>query len=168
MFVPEYHYDDPLTGEPYHRVKFSLEGERARKATVWAETSTATGDFRYLIVATRDGGKVISIVDRRPPLLTREERQARVSSLLQDAGWAFFADNEVDVREQAAALGDYWLKVKVVGERERLAEKGVVGCAWLTEKGELLKGVKELAELEKEVQRLAGGGKKGLLGGLFG
>ena len=128
MFVPEYHYDDPLTGEPYHRVKFSLEGDRAgRKATVWAEVSSATGDFRYLIVGTRDGGKVISIVDRRPPLMTREERQARVSSLLQDAGWAFFADNEVDVREQGGALGDYWLKCKVVTEAERVAEKGGVG-----------------------------------------
>ena len=162
MFVPEYHYDDPLTGEAFHRVKFTLEGDRGgRKAGVWAEVASATGEFRYLIVASRDLGKVISIVDRRPPLMTREERQARVTSLVQDAGWSFLADNEVDVREQARALGDYWLKVKVVTDAERVGEKGVVGCAWVTETGEVVKGLKDLAELERMVQRLArkkGGG----------
>jgi hypothetical protein len=165
MFVPEYHYDDPLTGEPYHRVKFTLEGDRGRKAGVWAEVASSTGEFRYLIVANRDLSKVISIVDRRPPLMTREERQARVTSLVQDAGWAFFADNEVDAREQARALGDYWLKVKVVTDADRVVERGVVGCAWVTEQGEVVKGLKDLAELERMVQRLAR--KKGAAGGLW-
>lgn len=143
----------------YHRVKFSLEGERGRKATVFAEVASGTGEFRYLLVVSRDfaaGGKVISIVDRRPPRMTREERQARVSSLLQDAGWAFVADNEVDAREQARVLGDYWLKVKAVTDAERVAASGVAGAAWLAPSGEPVgKGVKDLAELERMTQRLA-------------
>lgn len=86
--------------------------------------------------------------------MTKEERQARVTTLLQDAAWVFFSDNEVDVREQAAALGDYWLKVKAVTDADRVNEAGVVGAAWRTDKGELLKGVKELAELERATLRL--------------
>ena len=37
----------------------------------------------------------------------------------------------------------------------------MVGCAWVTETGEVVKGLKDLAELERMVQRLArkkGGG----------
>ncbi len=135
-------------------MKFSLEGDRNRKATVYAEVAPGTGEFRYLIIVTRDGSKVISIVDRRPAAMTKEERQARVTTLLQDAGWVFFADNEVDTKEQARALGDYWLKVKAVGDAERAAEAGVQGAAWRTERGELLKGIKDLAELERATLRL--------------
>jgi hypothetical protein len=122
---------------------------------VYAEVAPGTGEFRYLIIVTRDGSKVISIVDRRPAAMTREERQARVTTLLQDAGWAFLSDNEVDTREQAAALGDYWLKVRAVGDADRVAAEGVAGAAWKTDRGELLKGVKDLAELERATLRLA-------------
>jgi len=139
-----------------------LEGERSKKATVWAEMCSSTGEFRYLIVVTRDGSKVISIVDRRPPELSREERQARVSSLLQDAGWAFMYDSDVDGSEQGLALGDYWLKVKTVRDPERMAAAGVIGCGWVTETGEVFKGVKDFDNLEKMVQRLARGEKPGL------
>ena len=147
----------PPPPNSYHRVKFSLEGERNRKATVYAEVATTTGEYRYLIVVSRDGTKVISIVDRRPAEMNKEERQARVSTLLQDAKWDFIADNEVDLREQARALGDFWLKVKSSGDEERAAAAGVVGAAWRTETRELIKGTKELVELEKMTQRLARG-----------
>ena len=120
---------------------------------------SSSGEFRYLIVVTRDGSKVISIVDRRTPELSREERQARVSSLLQDAGWAFMYEAEVDGAEQGLALGDYWLKVKTVKDPERLAAAGVIGCGWVSEVGEVFKGVKDFETLERMVQRLARGEK---------
>lgn len=106
---------------------------------------------------SRDGSKVISVTDRRPAEMSQSERQARVTTLLQDAGWSFIADNEVDLREQARALGDYWLKVKSTGDADRAQAAGVTGAAWLTETGELIKGTKELVELEKMTQRLARG-----------
>ena len=155
--LPPRSFTFPHSIRSYHRVKFSLEGERNRKATVYAEVATGTGEYRYLIVISRDGTKVISIVDRRPAEMTKEERQARVTTLMQDAGWTFIADNEVDFREQARALGDYWLKVKSSGDEERAAAAGVQGAAWRTETGELIKGTKELVELEKMTQRLARG-----------
>lgn len=126
---------------------------------MWAEVCSSSGEFRYLIVMTRDGSKVISIMDRRTPDLSKEERQARVSSLLQDAGWVFMFDNDVDGAEQGHALGDYWLKVKTVRDPARLASQGVVGCGWVTETGEVFKGVKDFESLEKMVQRLARGEK---------
>jgi hypothetical protein len=163
-FVPEYKYDDPLTGEGFHRVKFNLEGERGRKAWVYAEVKAGTYDFRYLIVVSKDGQKVISITDHRPPPLSLADRQSRVTSLLQDANWAFYADNEVDVAQQREVLGDYWLKVKCVRCDENPAkcdEAGVLSKpSWETNAG-FQKGPLDLASLEKMVQPLARGeGKK--------
>jgi hypothetical protein len=154
----------------YHRVKFSLEGERNKKALVYAEVSSSTGEFRYLIVQTRDRTKTISIVDRRPPILTLEERQARITTLLQDAGWAFLCDNDVDARQQAKVLGDYWLKVKCITDAERVrgvSELSGGGCGWVRAGGELVangKGLKDIGELEAMVLPLARGDKPGLLG----
>jgi hypothetical protein len=157
----------------YHRVKFNLEGERGKKAWVFAEVSSQTSEFRYLIVVSKDGGRVVTVVDRRPPALSTEERQSRITSLIQQhgEGWAFFADNEIDVREQSRALGEYWAKVRCVRCDEaplRCAEAGVEGTpAWRAEKGAVVKGLKNLAELEKMVQPLAreaeGKNKKGWL-----
>jgi len=113
-FVQEYKYTDPLTDVPYHRVRFNLEGDRNRKATVWAEVRGGTYDFRYLIVLAKDRSRVWSVVDHRPPEPTLEESQAAVTTLLQDAGWSFYADSDAEAREQGAELGDYWLKVKAV------------------------------------------------------
>jgi hypothetical protein len=129
-----------------------LEGERGRKATVWAEVRKGTHDLRYLIVMAKDRTRVWSVLDSRRPEPTREERLARLTSALQDAKWAFFADNDVDVRAQADKLGEYWLKVKCVRCDESPAaceEAGVSSRpAWRTHKGEVLKGVKGLKELE--------------------
>jgi hypothetical protein len=135
--------------------------------------SSSTGEFRYLIVVTRDMSKVISIVDRRPPAMTLEERQARVSSLLQDGGWTFLCDNEVDAKQQARALGDYWLKVKSSTDAERHKAAAALGgaCGWVGAGGELVaggKGCKELEELEKMVVPLARGDKPGWFSGLAG
>jgi hypothetical protein len=134
---------------------------------VYAEVSSSTGEFRYLIVVTRDGSKVISIVDRRPPLLTVEERQARVSTLLQDGAWVFLCDNEVDARQQGKILGDYWLKVKSSSDAERLKATPSLGgsCGWVGPAGEVVaegKGLKTLEELENMVLPLARGDKGGL------
>lgn len=150
-FVPEYSYTDELTDDKYHRIRFSLEGERGQKARVWAEVRSGTYDYRYLIVLMNDNSRVWSVVDNRRPEPTEEERQARVTTLLQDAGWAFYADSELDVKEQAAALGDYWLKVKHVRCHEdptRCEEAGAtVKPSWSTAAG-FNKGVKDLHELE--------------------
>jgi len=180
-FVPEHKYEDALTGEKLHRVKFNLEGERGRKAWVYAEVASGTGDFRYLIVVSKDGSRVVSVVDRRPPLMTRDERAARVSTLLAGAAWAFYSDNDFDAREQARALGDYWLKVPHVrcdadGGAARCADAGVGAGgapAWrlgAAPGAPLSKGVKTLDDLERLVLPLANPPKKsGLLGlGLFG
>lgn len=139
---------------------------------MYGEVGSSTGDFRYLLVVAKDGSRVVSVIDRRPPPLSQEDRVSRVTTLLQDAageGWAFYADNDVDARAQAAVLGEYWLKVKCVRcdeTAERCVEAGVVTTpAWKTGSA-LVKGVKSLDELEKLVQPLAqakeGGGKKGL------
>lgn len=166
----------------YHRVKFTLEGDRNRKASVFAEVAESTGEFRYLIVVAKDGSRVFSIIDRRPPVMNMDDRQARVSTLLQDAGWTFYADNDVDVQQQSSVLGDYWLKVRCIRcdqNPSRCEEVGMVGNtpSWLTfpvGSGATLigstlakigvgnayiggpsKGVKELVELEDMVRPLA-------------
>jgi hypothetical protein len=135
-FVPDYEYKDDMTDVPYRRVRFNLEGERGRKGTVWAELRAGTSDFRYLIVMSKDHSRVWSVVDHRPPERTLSERQAAVTTLLQDAGWAFWADNEVDMAEQARQLGDYWLKVRTVRcdlDKERCEKEVVTGTpAWST------------------------------------
>lgn len=134
-YVPEYEYEDDITGVKYHRVRFNLEGERGRKATVWAETRAgSSSDFRYIIVMNKEQTRVWSIVDHRPAELSLHDRQASVSSLMQDAGWTFFADNEGDALEQAEALGDYWLKVRTVRcdlDRDRCVREGITSRpAW--------------------------------------
>lgn len=133
-FVPDYEYTDDLTDVKYRRVRFNLEGDRNRKATVWAELRAGSSDFRYLIVLTKDKSRVWSIIDNRPPERTLDERQAAVTTLLQDAGWSFWADSEADVAEQAAQLGDYWLKVKTVRgdmDRDRCEREGMTSRpAW--------------------------------------
>lgn len=168
-FVPEYKYDDPLTGEKYHRVKFTLEGQRGHspvKAWVFAEVAASTHEFRYLIVATKDGQRIISIIDRRPPLMTEEERLGRVTGLIQDAGWHYYADTDADVRDQANILGDFWLKVKCIRcdqEPEKCTANGVpitVGSLPVWKTTTLVKGAKRLEELEKMVIPLANPNKK--------
>lgn len=152
-------------------MKFNLEGERNRKAWVYAEVNSATGDYRYLLVVAKDGSRVVSVVDRRPPPMSEEDRVSRVTSLLQDAGWAFYADTEIDAKEQSRVLGDYWLKVKCVRCDEapdRCVEAGISGhwSGWKTSAG-LQPGIKRLDDLEKMVQPLGkdkGGAKKGFFG----
>jgi hypothetical protein len=139
-FVPEYEYTDDTNDIQYKRVRFNLEGERGKKATVWAEIrSGSSNDFRYLIVLAKDRSRVWSIVDTRPPERSIHERQAAVTTLLQDAstaGWCFYADNEVDFAEQANELGDYWLKVKTVRcdlDKDRCEREGITAAvrpAW--------------------------------------
>ncbi len=160
-----------LCARRYHRIKFSLEGERNKKATVWAEVASSTGEFRYLIVTGRGDSKVISIVDRRPAVLSLVERQARVSTLLQDAGWVFLCDNEVDARIQGKELGDYWLKCKSSQDGERLRGVSALGgsCGWVTPGGEAVaggRGVRDLAQLESMVLPLARGDKPGFFSGI--
>jgi len=168
-FVPEYKYDDPLTGEKYHRVKFTLEGQRGHspvKAWVFAEVAASTHEFRYLIVATKDGQRIISIIDRRPPLMTEEERLGRVTGLIQDAGWEYYADTDRDVQDQASVLGDFWLKVKCIRcdqEPEKCTANGVpitVGSLPVWKTTTLVKGAKRLEDLEKLVIPLANPNKK--------
>lgn len=134
-YVPEYEYEDDATGVKYHRVRFNLEGERGKKATVWAETRAgSSSDFRYIIVMNKEQTRVWSLVDHRPAELSLHDRQANVSSLMQDAGWTFFADSEVDALEQAEELGDYWLKVRTVRcdlDKDRCIREGITSRpAW--------------------------------------
>jgi hypothetical protein len=144
-------------------VKFTLEGERGKKAIVYAEVKAQTYDFRYLLVVARDGSRVISIIDHRPPEMSVEDRMSRVTSLLQDAKWTFYADNDLDAREQAKALGDYWLKVRCVRCDEapqRCDADGVITKpGWKTDAG-FVKGVKGLEELEVMVRDVATGKSK--------
>ena len=129
-----------------------MEGERGRKAQVWAEVRKGSYDFRYLVVLAKDRSRVWSVVDLRRPEPTLEERQARVTSALQDTRWTFFADADVDVKAQSAQLGDYWLKVKCVRCDETpgaCEEAGVASLpAWKTHKGDVIKGVMSVRELE--------------------
>ena len=106
-FVPEYTYTDPWSGVEYHRVRFNLEGDRGRKATVWAEVSTGTYEFRYLVVLTKDRTRVWSLIDKRTPPPTLEARKADLSGKLREGGWSFAADAESDVAAQRAELGDF-------------------------------------------------------------
>jgi hypothetical protein len=158
-FVPEYSYKDEYTDVEYHRVKFNLEGERGRKAAVWAEVRQGTYDFRYLIVLLKDKSRVWSVIDNRRPDLTVEERQARLTTLIQDAGWQFYADGETDVYEQSRELGDYWLKVKCIRcdqDPTRCDEAGITAKpAWKTHSGAVIKGAKSLKELEGMSKDLA-------------
>lgn len=164
-FVPEYKYEDPLTGESYHRVKFNLEGERGRKAAVYAEVKEGSYDFRYLILVAKDGSKVISVIDHRPPPMSVSDRQSRVTSLIQDAGWVYYSDNEVDTAAQRDVLADYWLKVKCVRCDEnpaRCEEAGVTSKpVWGTGGKSFTKGPLDLAGLERLVQPLVKEKKKG-------
>lgn len=91
-----------------------MEGERGQKAVVFAEVREGTYDFRYLIVLNSDMTRVWTVMDHRPEDRTVEDRQAAVTTLLQDGRVTFYADHEVDISEQAAVLGSYWLKVPVV------------------------------------------------------
>lgn len=134
-YVPEYEYEDDASGVKYHRVRFNLEGERGKKATVWAETRAgSSSDFRYIIVMNKEQSRVWSLVDHRPAELSLHDRQAAVSSLMQDAGWTFFADSEADALEQAEELGDYWLKVRTVRcdlDKDRCIREGITSRpAW--------------------------------------
>lgn len=166
-FVPEYTYTDELTDEKYHRVRFSMEGERGKKARVWAEVRAGTYDFRYLIVLANDQSRVWSVVDHRRPDPTEEERQARVTTLLQDAAWAFYADSELDMREQSAVLGDYWLKVKHVKcyeDAARCDEEHITTKPGWQAGAAFHKGIQSLRDLElmtKPLRKAAEGKKSG-------
>ena len=136
-FVPDYEYVDEQSDVTYRRVRFNLEGDRGRKATVWAELRAGSSDdFRYLLVMSKDRSRVWSVIDRRAVPPSTPERQAAVSSLIAGAGWTFYAADEADAARQAAELGDYALKVKVVrgAEAARAAEEQGVRPlpAWTT------------------------------------
>ena len=154
-FVPEYKYDDPITGDPYHRVKFTLEGERNKKAWVFAEVAASTYDFRYLLVVAKDGSRTVSIIDRRPMPLTTEERQSRITTLLQESDYTFYTDNDIDYKEQSKYLNNYWLKVKCIRCDEqplRCEEAGITTTpVWKINNQQQSKGIKNLEELEKLV-----------------
>lgn len=160
-FVPEYQYTDDWDGQAYTRVRFSIEGERGRKGVVWAEVRAGTYDFRYLIVMAKDKSRVWTVTDARRPPPTLEDRRARLSTVLADNGWVFYADGEGDERGQAEEVGsDYWLKVRHV--RCDLTPgvcdaAGVTGRpAWGTHRaGEVLKGARSLGELEELTRDVA-------------
>ncbi len=182
-FVPEYKYEDPLTGERFVRIKFTLEGERPnRKAWVYAEVAQSTHEFRYLIVQLQGparGGqppRAFVVVDRRSPPLRVEARQSRVSNLLAQAGWAFYAHSRADAEEQAEVLGECWSRVECVRcdqEPDKCLRANVepgVGAPsvwadakaaqavsllpqlpWAPRRGELARGVQRLDDLERVV-----------------
>jgi hypothetical protein len=89
-FVREYTYADPddPQGRTFHRIVFSLEGERGRKATVWAEAAPGYA-FRYIIAVARDaagstrGGRVFvvsrSVGQPARPLLMRSRSMSCLS-----------------------------------------------------------------------------------------
>jgi len=114
FYVPDHTYTDELTDAKYHRVRFNMEGERGQKAIVFAEVREGTYNFRYLIALSPDFSYVWTVVDNRPADRTIEERQADVTTLLQDGRVTFYADGETEIHDQAAVLGSYWLKVPVV------------------------------------------------------
>lgn len=172
-YVPDYTYVDDLTDVKYHRIKFSLEGERGRKAWVWAEVRHGTYDFRYIIVLNREQSRVWSLVDSRPPERTLDERQGAVTSLLQDGGWRFYADADADIGEQGAVLGDYWLKVRAVRCEKDGKDCEAAGVpsrpAWAVRRPatwmdmlrgnadgtvQVVKGIKTVAELERMTKDL--------------
>ena len=107
----------PFTSSPLvapFRVKFNVEGAAGKKGTVWAEVRKGTSTYRYIVVLSRDKSRVWSIIDNRSPEPTEEERRRRVTTILQDNRWDYFADNDVDVAAQAAVLSDSWAKVRCV------------------------------------------------------
>lgn len=171
--MPDYTYVDDLTDVKYHRIKFNMEGERAKKAEIWAEVRHGTYDFRYIIAVTKDKSRVWSLLDNRPPARTLEDRQGSVTSIIQDGGWKFYTDNDVDIAEQSAHLGDYWLKVRTVRCDRDVKECEDLGItsrpAWAIRKpasvweriqgkseGEMqvIKGVRTLHELEMMTKEL--------------
>jgi hypothetical protein len=132
---------------------------------VWAEVRKGTGEFRYILVQTRDRVRGWSIIDERKPEPTIPERQARVSSILSEHKWAFFCDNDSDVRAQSAALEEYWDKVVCLRcdrDPARCAAAGVTSLpAWsdaaATTQPPHWRGVKRLEDLEVLSQDLARG-----------
>lgn len=152
----------------FSSVKFNVEGAGGKKGTVWAEVRKGTSTYRYIIVLSRDQSRVWSLVDDRTPEPTEEERRRRVTTLLQDNRWDFFADNDVDVAAQAAVLADSWAKVRCVRcdvTPGACAEAGVV--ATLPTWGErtarapvpAARGVLQLDELEQLARDHVGKGK---------
>ena len=141
-------------------VRFSIEGDRGRKGTVWAEVAKDTYDFRYLVVLAKDKSRVWSVHDNRRAPPSDEERAARLSGVLAAHGWTFFADGEADVKAQAGALGpagtESFSKVKFVRcdlTPDACEAAGVLSRpAWKPHAGSkeaLLKGVRGLDELEE-------------------
>jgi len=141
-------------------VRFSVEGDRGRKGTVWAEVKQGTYDFRYLIVLSKDRSRVWSVRDDRRTPPSTEERAARLSEVLATHGWTFFADSEGDVKAQAGALGpsgaESFGRVKHVRcdlSPGACEEAGVLSRpAWKPHAGSkeaLLRGVRGLDELEE-------------------
>lgn len=139
-------------------MRFSVEGERGRKGTAWAEVRQGTYDFRYLIVLAKDRSRVWSVVDNRRAPPSVEERAARLTGVLAQHGWTFYADSDGDVRAQAEAIGpvDYFSKVAVVrcdANAPACEAAGVLSRpAWKPHAGSkeaLLKGVRALDELEE-------------------
>ena len=90
-----------------------------------------TSAFRYIIVLSRDRARVWSLIDNRTPEPDEDERRQRVSTLLHDYRWDFFANNDADVAAQAAVLADSWTKVRCVRcdtEPAACADAGVAGA----------------------------------------
>lgn len=144
-------------------VRFHIEGDRGRKGVAWAEVKQGTYDFRYLIVMAKDKSRVWSVIDNRRAPPTGDERASRLTSVLAEHGWTFFADSESDIRAQAESLGpsEYFSKVKCVrcdatpalcdeaGVLTRPAWRAHAGLKEAAATNGVLKGVRSLAELEE-------------------
>ena len=196
-YVPDYSYTDPTTGALYHRVRFTLEGDRGgkkRKASVFAEVRHGTYDFRYILVVLKDQSRLWTILDKRPELQSEGERQKTVANLLLEDGWSYYVDGDSEVNAQARHLGEYFYRVPVVRcdvrgddcdqagviNRPAWAKKRVDGrTLWetitfqsLAEK-QVVKGTMELADLERMTLDLrrrkfeAEVGDAGFFGSLF-
>lgn len=109
----------------------------------------------------RDKSRVWTVIDNRRQPPSTEERQARLSAILAEHNWVFYADGDGDERGQAEALGgEYFSKVKRVRcdlEPAACDAAGVLSRpAWTTHKsGEVLKGSRSLRDLEEATREVA-------------
>lgn len=117
---------------------------------------------------SRDQSRVWSLVDDRAPEPTVDERRQRITTLLQEHRWDFYADNDVDVGAQAAALDDSWAKIRCVRcdtNPAACVEAGVLGSlpTWSERESRVpvpaARGVKDLEDLEQFAREHVGKGK---------
>jgi len=66
-FIEHTEYKDPDDGTDRTRVRFNLEGTGGRSAFVFAEVSKdmPSGEFVYLMVQNKQGGRVHTVIDNR-------------------------------------------------------------------------------------------------------